>query len=162
MAFWFGINSMVRSAGLGSCSSIPQSASRSLLPALLSSSSPSSTVQQAQLRQQQNPQQLSQTPTRYQHHQNPLPSPLPYSHLQPRNPFAFLPPTRQQQRKGEIALRSSPIQRLQLQAPPSSRCSYCLTGTGFTWTSGDDHGYDHEVFALRDQVLSCRWREWDG
>jgi hypothetical protein len=143
MAFWFGVTSMIRSAGLESSGSIPQTACRDLLPALMSSSPSSSspsTNQQSQHRQRK-PQQLSRSPTKYQH-EDP-----------PRSPFSSLLYNQRRQ----ILLQSSPIQRSQLQAPPSSRCSYCLTGTGYSWASDDDYGYDYEVVGLRE-----RWREWGG
>jgi len=137
MAFWFGVASMIRSTGLESSGGIPQTACRNLLPALVSSSSPS-TNQQLQHRQRK-PQQLSRSPMKYQH-DNP-----------PRSPFSSLLYNQQRQ----ILLQSSPIQRIQLQAPLSSRCSYCLTGTGYSWASNDDYGYNHGVVGLRE-----RWREW--
>jgi hypothetical protein len=158
MAFRFGVTSMVRTAGLETTSSsIPQASSRNILSALLSASpsaSPSSTVQQPQHRQQK-PQELSQILTENRQHRNPLSNSLTYSYLPPRNAFSFLPYTRQNQQKGYLSLRSSPVQRLQPQAPPASRCSYCLTGTSYSWTSDDDHKYDYEVVGRWEQDLGC-------
>ena len=158
MAFWFGVTSMVRTAGLETSSrSIPQASSRKILSALLSSSpsaSPSSTVQQPQHRQQK-PQELSQILTEYRQHRDPLSNSLPYSDISPRDPFSSLPYTRNQRPKNNIALRSSPIQRLQPQAQPAARCSYCLTGTSYSWTSDDDHKYDYGVVGRWEQDLGC-------
>jgi hypothetical protein len=172
MAFWFGINSMVRSAGLesSSSSSIPQTSARNLLSALSSSSpSPSSSSassqwQQAHRHRQQQPQQSSQPPTTkdQRHHQTaPSPTPFPYGHIPTRDPFSYTH-DQQRQRGGDIALRSSLVQRLQPQASPSSHCSYCLTGTSFSWTHDDDRGYmyDRDVVGAREQGLRGRWKEW--
>jgi hypothetical protein len=144
-------SSMIRSAGLESSGSIPQTSSRNVLPALLASST-------IHPHQQQQPQQFSQTPTRYQQTQTPLPSALQYSYLPRINYFSFLPYSRQQ-RKSEFLLRSSPMQRLQPQAPLSSRCCHSPARTGFVLTPDYDHGYDHEVVRLREWGLGCRWKE---
>lgn len=190
MAFWFGINSMIRSAGSeissgssSSISSIPQTCSRALLPVLLSSN--------------QQPQRPSQLLPTTEHHQNqhptPTPTPLLSSHpIPPKNPFQLLHSDRHQQDqhqhqqpKSEVPFRrsSSPFQRLQLQLSPaaaaaaasSSPCSYCLTGTGFMWAAEEEfelergfgfgygcgYGCD-EARSFRGRGLRCRWREWDG
>jgi len=146
---------MIRPAGLESMSSIPQTSSHNILPALISSlpsSSSSSTNPRQRQNRQQKPQQLSQKLTSY--HPIPLADPLIHGRLQSRNTFPFLPRSRQQ-REGDFLLRSSPIQRLQLPAPASSRGFYRLTGTGFNFTPDHDHGYDHEVVRLREQGLGC-------
>jgi hypothetical protein len=142
MAFWFGVTSMIRSASLES-SSIPQTSSRNMLPALMSSLPSallSSTTHQPQHRQNK-PQQLPQGPTRYQQPHNPPPNSLVFGHLPLRNRFSVLFYNQQ----GQISLQPTVVQRLQSQAPASSRCSYCLTGTGFDWAPDDDHVNDHEV-----------------
>lgn len=184
MAFWFGINSMIRSAGSeissgssSSISSIPQTCSRALLPALLSSN--------------QQPQRLSQLLPMTEHHQNQhhqTPLPLLHKHpIPPRNLFPLSDYSRRNQHhqpKSEVPFRRSlsPFQRLQLQLSPaaataaasSSRCSYCLTGTGFMWAAEEEfelergfgfgygcgYGCD-EARSLRGRGLRCRWKEWD-
>jgi hypothetical protein len=169
MAFWFGVTSMIRSASVESCGSIAQTpSSRTLLPAV--SSSPSSASQWQTHQHRPRPRLLSQTyanhqqqgqEQRHQHRLSNNPLPLLYSYLTPRYPFSFLPYSRYRQRTGDPSLRSGPIQILRFQAPASSPCFYCLTGTGLRWAPDDNHGYDDEMVGFREQIRTCRWREWD-
>jgi len=159
MAFWFGVTSMVRTAGLqttSSSSSIPQTSSRNVVSALMTSSlsaSLSSTTTQQPRSRQQETQNLTQTLTEYQeYHKNARSPPLSRSYLSPGNSPSS--PTYGQYQPRRIG--NSP-------APASSRCSYCLTGTSFSWTSADDdQAYEYEVAGLREQDRGCRWTEREG